>query len=153
MYSTENKLQPFPLEDWKKRERDIAEEERKQPHSVDTLSKDSTSKTLISKVEKYEDYNKMTDEEKEASYKKFVSENKKLVEEFGMYSDPVASQQFLNKNRQLITEHTSNYLVVWCIFGVGNAIHVTSYDMIELSSTNYVISLNNDDSNLPSPST
>lgn len=54
-------------------------------------------------------------EEKEASYKKFLEENKDKVKQFGFMRDPVESERFLSQNRQLICEHTSNFLVVWCI--------------------------------------
>lgn len=70
-------------EHWKKKEREIAEEERKAPHSVDTLSKDASSITHINKPTKYEDFEAMTMEEKEASYKKFLEENKDKVKQFG----------------------------------------------------------------------
>jgi len=106
------------LEDWKKREREIAEEERKAPQSVDTLSQDvkAQTKTHINKPVKYENYEALTDDQKAESYKKFLTaENKKLVQQFGMYRDPVASQKFLMEHKHLICEHTSNYLVVWCI--------------------------------------
>lgn len=105
------------LSEWKKKEREIAEEERKAPQSVDTLSKDvkSQTKTHINKPAQYENYDAMTDKEKEESYKKFNVDNKQNVKDFGYLRDPVQSQEFLNKNRQLICEHTSNILVVWCI--------------------------------------
>lgn len=103
------------LEHWKKKEAEIAEKERKAPQSVDTLSKDAQSKTLINKPVEYENLDAMNDEERAASYKKFMEENEELVKQFGFTRGAIESEKFLDKNRQLVIEHTSNFLVVWCI--------------------------------------
>lgn len=103
------------LEHWKKKEAEIADKERKAPQSVDTLSKEKESKTIINKPVKYEDLNSMSDEARAESYKKFMEENEELVKQFGFTRGAAESEKFLDKNRQLVCEHTSNHLVVWCI--------------------------------------
>jgi len=112
---TDRKKAEQNLINWKKDERVVAEKERKQPHSVDTLSKDSASKTRISEVRSYTDYESMTMDEKEKSYSKFVEQYKKLIEEFAYFKDPVMSENHLRKHPVLVCDHTSSYLVVWCI--------------------------------------
>jgi len=101
---------------WKSKEVEMADKERKAPKNVDNLSKEMENKTLINKPRPdYKAYDKMTDEEKENSYKEFMEQYRDKVKEFGMMSKPKDSEALLRKFPDLVCDHTASYLVVWCI--------------------------------------
>jgi len=103
-------------DNWKSKEVEMAEKERKAPKNVDNLSKEMENKTLINKPRPdYKAYDKMTDEEKENSYKEFMEQYRDKVKEFGMMSKPKDSEALLRKFPDLVCDHTASYLVVWCI--------------------------------------
>lgn len=103
------------LEEYKKKEHAIADKERKNPHTVRTLSKDAGNRTLISKTRKTVNYDSLSEEEKQKSYSNFVDNFKDKVKEFGLLKDPVASERLLRSTPELVCDHTASYLVVWCI--------------------------------------
>jgi len=102
--------------DWKTKNTEMADKEKKAPKNVDNLSTEKEDKTLINKPRPdYKAYDKMTDEEKETSYKEFMEQYRDKVKEFGMMSKPKDSEALLRKFPDLVCDHTASYLVVWCI--------------------------------------
>ena len=94
-------------ESWKSKEVEMAEKERKAPKNVDNLSAEKEDKTLINKPRPdYKAYDKMTDEEKESSYKEFMEKYRDKVKEFGMMSKPKDSEALLRKFPDLVCDHT-----------------------------------------------
>jgi len=97
----------------KKREVEI--EIKKQPHNVDTLSKDGFSKTILNTAVKPKN-EELTEEEREKQMKKFVKDNEKVIKEYGMLQKFDDSKNFLMDGKtELACEETANYLVIWCL--------------------------------------
>jgi len=97
----------------KKREVEI--EIKKQPHNVDTLSKDGFSKTILNTAVKPKN-DELTEEEREKQMKKFVKDNEKVIKEYGMLQKFDDSKKFLMDGKtELACEETANYLVIWCL--------------------------------------
>lgn len=97
----------------KKREVEI--EIKKQPHNVDTLSKDGFSKTILNTAVKPKN-EELTEEEREKQMKKFVKDNEKVIKEYGMLQKFDDSKKFLMDGKtELACEETANYLVIWCL--------------------------------------
>ena len=93
--------------DWKTKETELADKERKAPKNVDNLSIEKEDKVLINKPRPdYKAYDRMTDEEKETSYKEFMEMYRNTVKEFGMMSKPKDSQALLRKFPELVCDHT-----------------------------------------------
>ena len=93
--------------DWKTKETELADKERKAPKNVDNLSIEKEDKVLINKPRPdYKAYDRMTDEEKETSYKEFMEKYRDTVKEFGMMSKPKDSQALLRKFPELVCDHT-----------------------------------------------
>jgi cell division cycle protein 37 len=97
------------------KESEVKKKERLMPWNVDTLSKDGFAKTLINKDKPRVDTSKMTEEEKEEYYKKFVKENEKDIKHFGMLSKWDDCKAFLVEKPHLVCEETANYLAIWCV--------------------------------------
>ncbi|KAG7222569.1 hypothetical protein INR49_016166, partial [Caranx melampygus] len=87
-------------------------EEKKLPWSVDTISKEGFSKSVlnIKPVTKEE-----TEEEKVEKHKTFVQKYAKEIKHFGMLRRWDDSQKYLSDNPHLVCEETANCLVVICI--------------------------------------
>ena len=93
--------------EWKSKEVALAEEERKAPKNVDNLSMEKEDKVLINKPRPdYKAYDKMSDDEKEKSYKEFMEKYKDKVKEFGFMSKPKDSENLLKKYPDLVCDHT-----------------------------------------------
>merc|ERR1711879_436206 len=74
------------------------------------------NKVIVNKPRKdYKSYDKMTDEEKERTYKEFMEKHRENVKTFGFMKKPKDSEAFLRKFPELVCDHTANFLVVWCI--------------------------------------
>lgn len=99
----------------RKVEEDLRKKEKKTPWNVDTICKSGVSKTVINKVEPREDLNSLPDEEREKRAKEFVAAHEKDIKKFGMLRRYEDSRQFLLDNSHLVSEHTANFLVIWCI--------------------------------------
>ncbi|KAH7933514.1 hypothetical protein HPB49_013267 [Dermacentor silvarum] len=84
------------------------------PWNVDTISKEGFQKTILNKPKPKEEA-VLTEEEKEQTQKKFVSENESLLKQFGMLQKYEDSKRFLLEHPHLASEYTANYLVLWCI--------------------------------------
>lgn len=84
------------------------------PWNVDTISKSGFTKTVINtasprKVEH------LSEEEKAKQLKEFISKCEKTMKAFGMLQKYDDSKRFLQEHPELVSEHTANYLVIWCI--------------------------------------
>lgn len=104
--------QAFSVQQKKK---EIELEKKKQPHNVDTLSRDGFSKTIVNNAPKLTN-DDLTEEEREKKMKKFVKDNEKLMKEYGMFKQFDDSKKFLMDGKtHLASEETANYLVIWCL--------------------------------------
>ena len=95
---------------YEEKERELIKAERMAPWNVDTISKESWSKTIFNKPAKREDTSNLTNEELELRYKEFVEKHEAKVKEYGMLSKFDDSKQFLMQNQDL-----GNLLVDWLI--------------------------------------
>nr|XP_046912787.1 hsp90 co-chaperone Cdc37-like [Dermatophagoides farinae] len=113
----EEELKKLELEqkELEKREQEIEKAERNAPWNVDTISKESWSKTVINKTKPREDRSKLTDEELEQRYKDFVQKYEDKVKEYAILSKFDDAKQFLMQNPDLVCEESSNYLTFWCL--------------------------------------
>ncbi|XP_075530699.1 cell division cycle protein 37 isoform X1 [Dermacentor variabilis] len=92
----------------------LDKKEKLAPWNVDTISKEGFQKTILNKPKPKEEV-VLTEEEKEQTQKKFVSENESLLKQFGMLQKYDDSKRFLLEHPHLASEYTANYLVLWCI--------------------------------------
>lgn len=98
-----------------KKKRELEEEKRKQPHNVDSLSRDGFSKTIMNTQQKPKNED-LTEEEREKKMKKFVKENEKKIKEYGMLKKFDDSKKFMMDGMtHLACDETANYLVIWCL--------------------------------------
>lgn len=95
---------------YEEKERELIKAERMAPWNVDTISKESWSKTIFNKPAKREDTSNLTNEELELRYKEFVEKHEAKVKEYGMLSKFDDSKQFLMQNQDL-----GNLMVDWFI--------------------------------------
>jgi len=103
-------------DDWKSKETDMADKERKAPKNVDNMSTEKEDRVMVNKPRPdYKAYDKMTDDEKENSYKEFMENYRDEVKKFGFMSKPKDSEALLRQFPDLVCDHTASYLVVWCI--------------------------------------
>jgi len=101
--------------DINKKKKEVEEEIKKQPHNVDTLSKDGFSKTILNTAPKLKN-DDLSEEEREKKMKKFVKENEKVIKEYGMLQKFDDSKKFLMEGKtELACDETANYLVLWCL--------------------------------------
>lgn len=70
------------LDEVQKREAELQKKEKSLPWNVDTISKESWSKTVLNKPKPREE-KKMTEEEREEHYRKFVAENEEKIKHYG----------------------------------------------------------------------
>lgn len=86
--SVQEKIKNLKLEmkDLEKKEEELKKQERVQPWNVDTIGKESWSKTVLNKPKPRLDRSNMTEEEREQLYKEFVSKNEKRIKHYGMLS-------------------------------------------------------------------
>ncbi|XP_065061951.1 hsp90 co-chaperone Cdc37-like [Rhopilema esculentum] len=101
-------------EHFRKKEKELIDEEKAQPWNIDTLSKPGFQKTVINKVEPKQKKN-VSDEEQMENWNKFLKKHKEDIKKYGMLHEYHDSEQFLLKNSHLACEETANYLVVWCV--------------------------------------
>jgi len=85
------------------------------PWNVDTISKPGFTKTVVNALNSSPPEENLTEEEKTKRLETFINENKSKLKTFGMFKKYKDSQEFLQKNPQLVCEDTANYLVIWCI--------------------------------------
>lgn len=99
----------------KAEEEELRKKEKKTPWNVDTICKEGMSKTIINKPQPRENLDQLSEEERERQSKEFIKKYEKDIKKFGMLRRYEDSKQFLQENPHLVSEHTSNYLVIWCI--------------------------------------
>lgn len=99
----------------KAEEEELRKKEKKTPWNVDTICKEGMSKTIINKPQPREKLDDLPEEERERLSKDFYKKYEKDIKKFGMMRRYEDSKQFLQENPHLVSEHTSNYLVIWCI--------------------------------------
>lgn len=99
----------------KDKEEDLKKKEKQTPWNVDTISEPGFTKTVINTKPARPKEENLTEEEKEAKMKKFITQNEKLLKKFGMLRRYDDSRQMLQEHSQLVCEETANYLVIWCI--------------------------------------
>lgn len=103
------------LSEWQKREEEIADKERKQAWNVDSLSKDKESRTILNPIKKTVDLSKLSDEERGNLYKEFLDKYKDQVKQYGFFTKPHDSEEFLKKNPVLVCDHTASFLCIYSI--------------------------------------
>lgn len=91
------------------RETELLKAERSAPWNVDTISKESWSKTMFNKPVSREDRSKLTDEELEQRYKDFVKKNEGKMKEFAMISKFDDQKNFLMQNQDLGRLHITYF--------------------------------------------
>lgn len=113
----EEKLKQLELEKNKLEEKEIElkKKEKTQPWNVDTISKESWSKTVINKPVKKVDRSLLSDEELEKMYKEFVANNESKIKHYALLRKPEDCKSYLLENPQLVCEETANYLALWCL--------------------------------------
>lgn len=85
------------------------------PWNVDTISKPGFAKTVINTKPTRPKSENLTEEEREKRMQKFIKENEKDLQHFGMLRKYEDSRQFLKSHSHLVCDDTANYLVIWCI--------------------------------------
>jgi len=93
---------------------ELEKKERLTPWNVDTLSKETKTRTIINSVKK-EAPRKLTEDEQMERMRKFREENKALIRKLGLIRKPEDSLAFLMEHPHLVDEDTANHLVLWCI--------------------------------------
>jgi cell division cycle protein 37 len=113
----DDKLKELELEtkELEEKENEIKKKEKSQPWNVDTISKESWSKTIINKPAKKLDRSQLSDEELEKMYKEFVAKNEDKVKHFALLRKYDDCKSYLLANPELICEETANYLALWCL--------------------------------------
>ncbi|XP_014252221.1 hsp90 co-chaperone Cdc37-like [Cimex lectularius] len=98
----------------KKTEEELRAKERVTPWNVDTISQPGFTKTLINKPPQLE-LEELSEEEREKKMQEFIEQNEKELKVYGMLRKYEDSKKFLQEHLHLVSEYTSNYLVIWCI--------------------------------------
>jgi len=101
------------LKEWKVKEAELTEKEKKQPLNVDTIGAEAWSKSQVNKVEKPRE--KKSEEEIVNDFKLFSDKYGEAAKKFGLFSKMTDSKQYLVDNTHLVSEHTASILCVWCI--------------------------------------
>merc|ERR1712134_125444 len=101
------------LSDWKIKEKELLEKEKKEPLNVDTIGTGAWSKSHINKAQTKDEIK--SEEEVMADYKLFTEKYEKKIKEFGLFSKMDDSQRFFIENPNLCCEHTASYLCIWSI--------------------------------------
>jgi len=96
------------------KQEELRKREKQQPLNVDTISKDSWSKTLINKPVARNN-KELSDEERQELYTRFIEENEKDIKSYGMLSKWDDCKRFLMEKPVLCCEEASNYLAIWCL--------------------------------------
>lgn len=99
----------------KAEEDELRKKEKKTPWNVDTICKDGISKTIINKQQPREDLSSLSEDERERQSREFIKKYETEIKKFGMLRKYEDSKLFLQEHSYLVSEHTSNYLVIWCI--------------------------------------
>jgi cell division cycle protein 37 len=140
-----DKLKELELEtkELEEKESEVKKKEKTQPWNVDTISKESFSKTIINKPAKKIDRSKLSDEELEKMYKEFVAKNEDKVKHYALLRKYDDCKSYLLANPelgepsvqslisiifnfqnysiifyyfyQIVCEETANYLALWCL--------------------------------------
>ncbi|KAH9404836.1 hsp90 co-chaperone Cdc37 [Tyrophagus putrescentiae] len=113
----ENELKKLELQkkEVEVKEKELEKQERSTPWNVDTISKESWSKTMFNKPMPRKDRSQLTDEEQEKIYKDFVDKYESKIKEFAMLSKFDDLRNFLMQYQDLACEETSTYLTFWCL--------------------------------------
>lgn len=85
------------------------------PWNVDTISKPGFTKTIVNTPKDPVPEENITEEDKAKQLETYINNNKSKLQTFGMFKKYKDSQEFLQKNPQLVCEDTANYLVIWCV--------------------------------------
>lgn len=124
------------------KESEVKKRERLMPWNVDTLSKDGFAKTLINKDKPRPDTSKMSEEEREEYYKKFVTENEKDMKHYGMLSKWDDCKAYLVEKSHLVCEETANYLAIWCLnLAMEEKITLMEHVAKQVISMQYILEL------------
>ncbi|XP_050427990.1 hsp90 co-chaperone Cdc37-like isoform X2 [Adelges cooleyi] len=97
------------------KEDEFKKKEKVMPWNVDTISKPGFTKTIVNALKQPQPEENLTEEEKAKRLETFIKEYKSKLQEYGMFKKYKDSQEYLQKNPQLVCENTANYLVIWCI--------------------------------------
>jgi cell division cycle protein 37 len=99
----DDKLKELELEtkELEEKENEIKKKEKSQPWNVDTISKESWSKTIINKPAKKLDRSQLSDEELEKMYKEFVAKNEDKVKHFALLRKYDDCKSYLLANPEL----------------------------------------------------
>jgi len=92
----------------------LRKQEKSQPWNVDTISKESWSKTLINKPKPRQTV-ELSDEERQEQYSRFIDENEKHLKSYAMLSRWDDCKRFLLEHPNLCCEDASSYLTIWCL--------------------------------------
>ncbi|XP_049827076.1 hsp90 co-chaperone Cdc37 [Schistocerca gregaria] len=101
-------------EEIKKREEEFKKKEKTTPWNVDTIGKPGFAKTVINTAPKPK-REVLSEEEQGKRLKEHIAKYEKLMKNFGMLRRYDDSKRFLQEHPELVSEHTANYLVIWCI--------------------------------------
>lgn len=99
----EDELKKLKLEKEKLeiKEREFHQSEKTVPWNVDTISKESWSKTIFNKPKPREDRSNLSDAELEIRYKEFVKKYESKIKEYAMLSKFDDCKNFLMQNQDL----------------------------------------------------
>lgn len=122
------------LNDWKLKEKEIADKEKQQPLNVDTIGTEAWSNSRINKNVTVEE--KKTEEEVMGDYKVFVETYEEDIKKYGLFSKIEDSQQFFIQSPNLVCEHTASYLCIWsidlCVEEKTKLMHQVSHQAVVL---------------------
>merc|ERR1712228_108317 len=93
----------------------LAKDEKNEPWNVDTMSKETESRTIINKPKTVQDLSKLSNWDRINLYNNFVEENTDNLREFATMEDMSEVQKFLNKNPDMICETCGNFLTIFSI--------------------------------------
>ena len=105
-------------DEFRKKERELEEKERLQPWNVDTIGKESWSKTIINKPK---DTNKTApvansaknnEEEEHSRTLKYFEENEQLLKKFSMLQGFDRMEEFILENPHLASEYATNWMTI-----------------------------------------
>lgn len=99
----ENELKKLEIQkkEVEKKEQELDKQERTTPWNVDTISKESWSKTMFNKPMPRKDRSQLTDDEQEKLYKDFVDKYESKIKEFAMLSKFDDLKNFLMQYQDL----------------------------------------------------
>ncbi|KAG8233139.1 hypothetical protein J437_LFUL010369 [Ladona fulva] len=99
----------------RKKEEELRRQERITPWNVDTISHSGFSKTVINRAPSRKKTDEETEEDRVNKMQEFIKKNKKELRNYGMLHKYDDSKVYLQEHPHIVSEHTANYLVIWCI--------------------------------------